>query len=593
MSDYEAVDHDPFAEAQSVAGVTPWPAPKAPATNPLTWDYWGEKADSAAKALGVPDNPEREDWKPDPTKGFWQNQADRYQRSLSNLAGSFSGSGEEGLRVHPVSALPMMAYDTYKGLQNAPEDLGGEGNPTHDPAVSFRHLRESFGDNPLALTGIFAGPAAKTANLKALNQAQLLESKGVHPDQIWQHTGWGRDAAGDWEFEIPDNAAKIAGETPGKHYTTFNKFEHPELERAYGRLPVISGSYREGDPSSGYFMPPVNGESAYIHARGSNPEALKKVGIHEHQHFSSREEGYQQGANSELFSNADIASERQRLSVMPEPRGTKTDPAKMTDEQIAHKLYSELSGEVKARNAETRKDFTPEQRRAIPPWKTEGVPRNQQIVIRHGSGPPGMQASKAPGESRGAFPEGHALNDYAMELSAAEPFIFGGLHRSSRLDQVAQDLEGGITDKTPKLLNYATQDAAYMAKKLGLDEGKQYSRPAELALQDAEQARKGLYAAYETRDPAKFREAAQQFKDSLAQAARARIEVLRQTQEPAAFEHWLNNHLPEELRPVLYPGRAFAGGGAVRPSRHPHARLVGGKWQIPDPERPGTLTEAA
>ena len=42
--------------------------------------------------------------------------------------------------------------------------------------------------------------------------------------------------------------------------------------------------------------------------------------------------------------------------------------------------YRRLGGEVEARNVETRRDFTPEERRARPPWETQDVPDDQQIV---------------------------------------------------------------------------------------------------------------------------------------------------------------------------------------------------------------------
>ena len=48
--------------------------------------------------------------------------------------------------------------------------------------------------------------------------------------------------------------------------------------------------------------------------------------------------------------------------------------------------YKRLSGEVEARNVQTRIDMTPEQRRLTPPWKTEDVPRSDQIVKYGGAG---------------------------------------------------------------------------------------------------------------------------------------------------------------------------------------------------------------
>ena len=48
--------------------------------------------------------------------------------------------------------------------------------------------------------------------------------------------------------------------------------------------------------------------------------------------------------------------------------------------------YRRLGGETEARNVQTRRDFTPEQRREQPPWLTQDVPDDQQIV-RFGDGP--------------------------------------------------------------------------------------------------------------------------------------------------------------------------------------------------------------
>ena len=45
-----------------------------------------------------------------------------------------------------------------------------------------------------------------------------------------------------------------------------------------------------------------------------------------------------------------------------------------------HELYSRLAGEVEARNASRREEMTPEERAATPPWATEDVPENRQII---------------------------------------------------------------------------------------------------------------------------------------------------------------------------------------------------------------------
>ena len=48
--------------------------------------------------------------------------------------------------------------------------------------------------------------------------------------------------------------------------------------------------------------------------------------------------------------------------------------------------YERLSGEVEARNVQTRLNMTPAERRATPPWKTEDVPRSEQILKFGGAG---------------------------------------------------------------------------------------------------------------------------------------------------------------------------------------------------------------
>lgn len=50
-----------------------------------------------------------------------------------------------------------------------------------------------------------------------------------------------------------------------------------------------------------------------------------------------------------------------------------------------HDVYKSHAGEVEARNVQTRRDMTPEERRAKPPWTTQDVPDEDQIV-RFGSG---------------------------------------------------------------------------------------------------------------------------------------------------------------------------------------------------------------
>jgi hypothetical protein len=67
-------------------------------------------------------------------------------------------------------------------------------------------------------------------------------------------------------------------------------------------------------------------------------------------------------------------------------------------ESDPYKAYQALAGEVEARNVQSRMDMDAATRRATPPWATEDVPRDQQIV-RGLLGDSGPQMSVADAEN--------------------------------------------------------------------------------------------------------------------------------------------------------------------------------------------------
>lgn len=65
--------------------------------------------------------------------------------------------------------------------------------------------------------------------------------------------------------------------------------------------------------------------------------------------------------------------------------------------EIGGEQYNRLGGEVEARNVQTRRDMTASERRATPPWQTQDVPDDMQIL--RGGG--GVQQSIDPAATRG------------------------------------------------------------------------------------------------------------------------------------------------------------------------------------------------
>ena len=524
------------------------------------------------------------------------------------------------LGATPVLGQGLAAKAAYEQGSNVPEalrrgDYAGAAGSAGLAALGVAGALPSaasvrgMGDQ----ANIFLGPKAATADLKKLNFAKFSERLGTHPDTVWQETGWFRGADGKWRFWAPDTEARITNvQHTGPGEGTFGGFEHPEIRKAYGSVPEVEGKYSPFETiPGGRYDPAWQEQPAHATINARTAKEARSIGIHESQHHVQDIEGFEPGGNTGMFTPEDVAAERAYLSAKAEraPPSTSNpagwghaegvNPAQLTDEQIRYNLYRDLSGETEARAAQAYDELTPKQRQETPPYKVEDVPRHQQILYPRGQQPSKIQASESapgtPAPLRSSLPEGQALEHYSMALTDAEPFLFRGIESSHGLDRAASALEAGNPELARKALGFATQDLAVAAKKLGVGEGREATRPVEIALQDAMHAEGKLQSAYQAGDAASFREAAQAFKGSLAEAVRARAEIMRGRLEPKAYQYWLDNHVPERTRAVLSENPPFAKGGAVRsipPKKHPHARLIGGKWLAPDPGRPGQLAEA-
>ena len=213
-----------------------------------------------------------------------------------------------------------------------------------------------------------------------------------------------------------------------KEYKLGDILEHPELYKAYPELkdvpvkPIIGPdilSYRGGVDTEGN-----------IHLSGSTSEEMKSVALHEIQHKIQHAEGFETGGNTKAFEHPELRNWSMELTphenrinkgltdlgiesnvdymawatkfeekygakgldkiTAGELEKLKTNPGLYRDvrtygeikkdlstlrEQAADK-YTRLSGEVEARNVQTRAKPS---NIATYPWHTEDVPRDQQI----------------------------------------------------------------------------------------------------------------------------------------------------------------------------------------------------------------------
>lgn len=280
-----------------------------------------------------------------------------------------------------------------------------------------------FGDlAKMGLMGIFAGRGAKTADVLALSKAEKMAKKGISRDEIWKDTGWFQGADGKWRFEIDDSGARPVTwtETTPKGYSyEVNKLSHPELKKAY---PEVYGDVRQNytvNPdlndfeTGGRYSP----KEKFIEATAKSHDDARSTILHEYDHAIQDAEGFAGGGSPSEFSSGKLNNYQKKLlddmervkfykSIKKKGQdadvafelvyGTRPDQRikdlseKLGDRFITNEIqkftltpysrYHHLAGEVSARNVQARKDLTAAQRRAIPPWKTQDIPDDEQII---------------------------------------------------------------------------------------------------------------------------------------------------------------------------------------------------------------------
>lgn len=256
----------------------------------------------------------------------------------------------------------------------------------------------------------FAGEKAATADLNALARAKALAKDGASRERIWDETGWFRGVDGKWRWEIDDSGsyadvsgAREDGMGVGSRMPLDNVLSHRALFSAY---PDIAGTIFRADASGS--TPGVNARGTLVAAPfDMTDDKARSVLLHETQHLSQKQEGFAGGGTDRGIEARVYNSYAARINDALQS-GEKQVAAELRAELRSLNLsgdvdtYRRLSGEVEARNVQRRMDMTPEERRANPPWTTEDVPQDQQIV-RFGSGPQ-MMASLETEAERGEKP---------------------------------------------------------------------------------------------------------------------------------------------------------------------------------------------
>jgi hypothetical protein len=305
--------------------------------------------------------------------------------------------------------------DTDRGMTAGLYGLGGL------TAAGLARARNASGRGAVpdgATTRTFGGENAKTADKRLLGIAKQMEKAGGGRDQIWRETGWGRSRDGKWRFEIDDSKSGFRlDRMPEEGRTTSlgNVLEH---EDAYAAYPTSRDIQVVEDPNtgrSGAFYP--GADMISLRSRGFGAGGVKSTALHENQHAIQELEGFAAGGSpSSAYMSDELRPEwmrqvdrqltpptyeqfaanptfagvpksevrRQYNGMVKDIREARKDPyhplSRAAQESAARDIYRRLAGEVEARNVQIRRNMTPYERRANPPWTTQDVPDDQQIV---------------------------------------------------------------------------------------------------------------------------------------------------------------------------------------------------------------------
>jgi hypothetical protein len=259
---------------------------------------------------------------------------------------------------------------------------------------------------PMGAAGVFGGRLSKTANLDLLAKAEQMAAEGAEAKSIWAQTGWFRGPEGKWRYEIPDVNAKLTPPAPVEQResaagirpasTARERFgpleqviEHPEFHEAYPQLSkttvdlTTSGSTPDTSYLSGYYAPAGRETPAHISLTAGSEETARSGLLHEMQHGVQEIEGFAPGADPRSLRPASPQQIRGLAQRTFQARGgdwSALTPAerKEVEKQVRFRVYEKHAGETEARNVQARRD----QEHLGPPWLSEDIPREQQIIPR-------------------------------------------------------------------------------------------------------------------------------------------------------------------------------------------------------------------
>lgn len=309
---------------------------------------------------------------------------------------------ESGVNVEAVRPTFESVIEAAGGEKNVEKSLGKDWKKQIENAVGS-HLS-------VAPTELFqmAGRSSLTAPIESLSNAARMNADGKDMEEIRKETGWFMGPDKRWRYEISDENAsfKELNLNKKKSYTLDQVLNHEELFRAYPQLKDLQVKF---GPHKGYKGGHYNRESKEIKINIPLEPALSKAGqtaqqrikeISQTQEYKDYISAYETGdiekrqKARDAYRDSGLMGEMMGLTIQMNRETKKEYPkvlqfhslqillhevqhaiqdiegfARGTNKSEAggYKNYQKTLGEVEARDAEARKNLTPEERKNTPP----------------------------------------------------------------------------------------------------------------------------------------------------------------------------------------------------------------------------------
>ena len=195
----------------------------------------------------------------------------------------------------------------------------------------------------------------------------------------------------DYRKERQKDIYKSLGDiTRGEGYMQADVLENSALSQGYPHTDINAVNYKNqigfDDSASGSFNP----QTGQATIKPGNPDN-RSILAHENQHVIQELEGFAKGGS---VPTVYPSGERQKYianlvrNMESMPANANADPyeilehaTRLADSDYGRQqYYRKLAGEVEARNVQGRLNMSPDERKLLPPWTTEDVPRSEQIV---------------------------------------------------------------------------------------------------------------------------------------------------------------------------------------------------------------------